>query len=116
VSNFGKFLRDLGLLHDCTITLFTLKPEARSIEFEIKDLYFNFEGLPEYGGPKPGRIVLEGIECVEIEIHELMRDMRIFEFSLVKEGADSSIVSVSLGLYGKIEVTYRRALFPDDVK
>ena len=86
------------------------RPEARSIEFEIEDLYFNFEGLPEYRGPKPGRIVLEGVDCVEMEIHELKGAMRVYEFSLVNEDADISMVSVSLWPYGKIEVTYRCAV------
>ena len=50
MSDFGEFLLRLGYLDDCTVTLFEWKPRKQNMAFEIEDLYFNFEGLPEYKG------------------------------------------------------------------
>jgi hypothetical protein len=61
MTGFSEFLSRLGLLHDCTVTLFEWRPEQKKLVFEIEDLYWNFEGLPEYRGPKPGQISLEDI-------------------------------------------------------
>jgi len=112
MSDFGEFLLRLGYLHDCTVTRFEWKPDQKSMAFEIEDLYFNFEGLPEYKGPTPGRIVLEGIQHVSIEIREFEGPLRVYEFSLVKERADTADVSVSFSPSGKISVVYQRATFP----
>ena len=68
MSNLGEFLSRLGNLHDCTVTLFEWRPDDRRVTFAIEDLYFNFEGLPEYRGPLSGRIVLEEVQRVDIDL------------------------------------------------
>jgi hypothetical protein len=112
MSDLTEFLSKLGNLHDCTVQLFEWRPQQKRMAFEIEDLYFNFEGLPEYRGPTAGVIVLEEIERVDIEIRNFEGPLRIYDFSCVKEGRPSSVVSLSFVPSGKIGVVYRRAVFP----
>jgi hypothetical protein len=110
--DFGEFLSRLGHLHDCTVRLLEWNPDEERMGFEIEDLYFNFAGLPEYPGPMPGRIVLEGIQRVDIEIRGFADPLRVFEFSSVKDGPDMSVATVTSSPSGKVAVTYRHATFP----
>lgn len=60
MKGFAEFLHSLGNLHDCTVTRLEVEGRTKTMTFSIKDIYWNFEGLPEYRGPLPARIVLEG--------------------------------------------------------
>ena len=114
MSNLGEFLSRLGNLHDCTVTLFDWRPDDRRMTFAIEDLYFNFKGFPEYRGPLAGRIVLEEIQRVDINLGGIEGPLRVDEFAIVVEGSsDASAVSVTFWPTGKIEVAYRRAVLPD---
>lgn len=112
MTGFNKFLLKLGLLHDCTITSLDWQPVEKKFVFEIADFYWNFEGLPEYRGPQPGRIALEGVKRMDISIEH--RDaLRIYEFEIVEEAADTSTASVTFSPAGRLVVTFERAAFPD---
>ena len=113
MTEFSEFLSQLGLLHDCTVTLFEWQPEKKKFVFEIENLYWNFEGLPEYRGPKPGQISLEDVQRVEINIESNERSLRIYEFSVGREGSGMFNVLVTFSLAGKIAVTCQHAVFPD---
>jgi hypothetical protein len=114
MSNLGEFLSRLGNLHDCTVTLFEWRPDDRRVTFAIEDLYFNFEGLPEYRGPLSGRIVLEEVQRVDIDLGGIEGPLRVDEFAVVvEESSDASAVSVTFWPTGRIEVAYRRAVLPD---
>ncbi len=112
MSNFGEFLSKLGNLHDCSVTLFEWKPDKASMGFEIEDLHFNFEGFPEYKGPMPGRIELEGLQHVDIVVSGIEGPLTVYEFSLVEESPDASVGSITFWPSGRISVVYRQAVFP----
>lgn len=112
MDDFGEFLLRLGNLHDCTITRLEWKAAEKRIDFEIEDIYFNFEGLPEYKGPTPGLITLAETQSVAIELHAADGPLRVYEFSAIKEASGTLAVSISLWPSGKISVRHRRAIFP----
>ena len=113
MPTFSEVLTGLGNLHDCTITSFQWKPTERWIAFEIEDLFFNSEGFPDYQGPLPGRIVLEGVRRAKIEMPSAEEFLRISDFTVFSAGADTSSVLVTLWSGGRIEATYKSAHFPD---
>jgi hypothetical protein len=112
MNDFGGFLSRLGNLHDCNVTRFDWKPLQNWIGFEIDDLYFNFEGLPEYQGPLPGRIELEDVQHVAVRLDSIVGPLRIYDFLVRNQDSGTSVVSVTFWPHGKIEVAYRRAVFP----
>jgi len=113
MTGFDEFLSRLGLLHDCTVTSFAWQPSDKKIVLEIKDFYWNFEGLPEYRGPASGQITLEGVERVEISIDNNKSPLRIYEFSTESNSSGLSKVLVTFSPAGKIAVTCRHTIFPD---
>ncbi|OAF17515.1 hypothetical protein AYJ54_05040 [Bradyrhizobium centrolobii] len=113
MKDFSNFLTRLGNLHDCTITLFEWRPEQNSISFEIEDLYFNFEGLPEYPGAQSGRLVLEEVQLVSIDVRDLERPLRIDDFTVEANTPSAAAVSVTLQPRGRISIRCQRATFPD---
>ena len=110
---FGEFLWRLGNLHDCTVALIEWRPDQAAIGFEIKDLYFNFEGLPEYQGPLAGRITLVGVEQLSVDFRPIQGPLRIDEFSVEEQGGARLAVAITFWPAGKIEATCRRTTFPD---
>ena len=106
--SFADFLSSLGLLHDCTVTRLDWKPNAKTMKFEIEDLHFNFEGLPEYRGPISGRIVLEGARIVDGQIADVTKLVRIYEFEVIK----SNTARITFSPAGRIVVTWERAIYP----
>lgn len=106
--DFADFLRKLGLLHDCTVTKLEWKPNAKTLKFEIKDLHFNFESLPEYRGPTLGVIVLEGAHIVDGQIGNLERPLRIYEFEVI----EPNTARITFSPAGQIVVTWERAICP----
>jgi hypothetical protein len=57
-------LRELGGLHGADIEEIVWRVTDKSITFVVKDMFSNFEGLPEYQGPKSGRVNLLGVKRV----------------------------------------------------
>jgi hypothetical protein len=111
IAELDNFLSELGNLHDCTITRLEWKPDNQSLIFEIRDIYFNFEGLPEYKGPKPATITLEQAQLVEGEINALQLPLWIYEFSLSLNNEIPRAI-VSFWPEGKIEIAFGRVTFP----
>jgi len=114
MSDFGDFLYELGNLHDCTITHIEWKPDLRRMIFEIEDIYWNFEGYPEYKGPRPGTITLEDIQHVEGDINNFHTPLIISDFCVISENNNISQASVAFwsGSGGKIEIAFGRVTFP----
>lgn len=113
MTDFSEFLTRLGNLHDSTVTLFEWKPDGKSIAFEIDDLHFNSEGLPEYVGPTPGRIVLRGVQHIDIEMRGVKGPLRIYDFCVLDEGPEMLTVSITFAPAGKIGIICQGAVFPD---
>ena len=113
MTRFGEFLSRLGNFHDCTVALVEWRPDQRAMGFEIEDLYFNFESLPEYPGPLAGRIVLEGVELVAMDFPGIQGPLRIDEFSVEERGEARLAVTITFWPTGKIEANCSRIVFPD---
>jgi hypothetical protein len=113
LTDFGTFLNDFGDLHDCTVTQFAWNGAKRTATFEIEDVWWNFEGLPEYGGPIPGTIVLEDVQKIEVEFREGGEFLIISEFTLVPHDSDSSTATVWFRGNGKIVADFGRVSFPE---
>ncbi|GLR87687.1 hypothetical protein [Bradyrhizobium iriomotense] len=113
MTDFSHFLFKLGNLHDCTITLLEWRTEQEIFGFEIEDLYFNFEGLPEYPGPLAGRLVLEGVQRVAIDINDLQRPLRIDDFTVEAVDSSAAAASITLQPSGTIKIAYQWAVFPN---
>jgi hypothetical protein len=79
--------------------------------FDFRDLHFNFEKLPEYRGPIPGRIVLEGARIVEGQIADDEGPLRIYEFEVIKPNT----ARISFSPDGHIVVAWERATYPTTV-
>jgi hypothetical protein len=112
MTSFGEWLSQLGNLHDCTVRHLVWSRENKTIEFDIEDVCFNFEGTPAYNGPVPGRVLLEGVESVDIA-RSCSGPLRIFEMMLVQTDNGSSFVNTSFWPAGKINVRCRRVLHSD---
>ena len=113
MTPFAKFLEGFGTLHDCTVTRFEWNPEARTVTFEIEDIWWNFEGLPEYRGPASGTIVLGDVESVEIEMREDAKALFISEFTVAPANAGRSLATIWFRGSGKVVVDFDQARFPD---
>jgi hypothetical protein len=113
MTRFGEFLSRLGNLHDCTVALFEWRPDQRAVGFEIEDLYFNFENLPEYRGPLTGRIALEGVEHLAMDFRGIQGPLRVDEFTVEERGETRMAVAITFWPTGKIEANCSRIVFPD---
>lgn len=113
VKEFAEFLTKLGNLHDCTVSSFEWMPDKKAMAFEIEDIYFNFEGLPEYKGPLAGRIVLERLERVDIDFVSIKGPLRIDDFVVLNASQDAPEASITFWTGGKIVATFQLVAFPD---
>lgn len=85
------FFSELGNLHDARIRLFEWIPTGGEIAFVLDDLYANFEGLPEYEGAQPLRLVLGGVSGVEVNATSDKFPMRIMDFEVEEDPAESKL-------------------------
>ena len=51
----------MGGLHDATVAEVLWLSSERRLELQIRDLYANFAGLPEYRGPMKGRFIFSEV-------------------------------------------------------
>ena len=79
----------------------------------MRDLYFNFEGFPEYPAPLAGRIVLEGVERVAMDFRGIQGPLRVYDFLAEEQGEAKLAVAIAFWPTGKIEVNCGRVVFPD---
>jgi hypothetical protein len=113
MPNFDQFLYELGNLHDCSVLGFDWRPFDQTMTFEIRDIHWNFEGLPEYRGPTPGKIVLLGVREPTISLGVVTGPLRISDFevgALKQDGSGTAFIRFWHG--GTIEAPYQRADFP----
>jgi hypothetical protein len=113
MTRFGEFLSRLGNLHDCTVALIEWRPDQKAIGLEIEDLYFNFEGFPEYQGPLAGRIAFEGVKNLVMDFRGIQGPLRVHDFSAEEQGEARLAVAVTFWPTGKIEVNCGQVVFPD---
>jgi hypothetical protein len=103
----------LGLLHDAVILRLVWEPGERILRFEIKDLYCNFFGLPEYHGAVPGSIELRELSRVEFDIEMSEKQLNIHEF--LGDAIDSGEYRITVTFWpvGKVIAVCRSADFPE---
>jgi hypothetical protein len=111
MKNFYDFLRRAGGMHDATVTCITWLPNERRIEFCFEDIYWNFEGLPEYPVAQSGTITLNGVSYLDIDL-ETDGPLRISDFSPDEKESDVVLITFWSGSGGKIRVKFSSADYP----
>jgi hypothetical protein len=109
MKNFYEFLEKAGGMHDATVTCIAWLPNERRIEFFLEDIYWNFEGFPEYPGTQPGTITLSGVSHLDIDL-ETDGPLRIYDFSPDED--ESDVVLITFWPGGKIRVRFSSANYP----
>lgn len=78
-----EFFASLGNLHDVRVNSLTLDIDEQILYLVVDDLYWNFEGSPEYPGERPCALVFLGVTAVglDVDIDEGLRisDLRVIE-------------------------------------
>ena len=116
MDDFVRLLTDLGGLHDATVTKFILDVTERSFSFEVDDVYSNFEGLPDYRGPKPARVVLKKISSVEVNLGLEVDKFNIYDFSVHQTNDGRWNASIKLWPEGKISVSFLDVDYPHELR
>ena len=115
MSEFARFLRDLGGLHDARVTAFSFDLTERSFSVDVDDIYSNFEGLPEYKGRKPARIKLMEISRLKISFDARNEEFNIDDFSVFKINEIQEAASILFWPEGKITMDFRGVEFPQEL-
>jgi hypothetical protein len=114
MPSFDQFLYELGNLHDCTVLGFEWRPLDKTMTFDIRDIHWNFEGMPEYKGPIPGKIILQGVHEPTIALSQVTGPFIISDFEAEQTQDDGSgTASIRFWHGGIIKAPYKQALFPD---
>lgn len=109
MKKFNEFLLALGGLHDAKVVSIAWHPQAKTIEFVLEDFYSNFRGMHEYPGLKTGRILLQ--EVTELSM-DLSFDDRIKIFEFLPSTGDDGNVTVSFSPSGKIVAKFANVSYP----
>jgi len=114
MPHFNQFLYELENLHDCTVLSFEWRPLDQNMSFEIRDIHWNFEGMPGYKGPIPGKIILQGVQAPTIALGHVPGPFIISDFAAEQIQEDGSgTASIRFWHGGVIKAPYKQALFPD---
>jgi hypothetical protein len=114
MPSFDRFLYELGNLHDCTVVGFEWRPADETMTFEILDIHWNFEGLPGYKGPLPGKIVLLRVRKPTISLGLVTGPFVISDFEVKDVQPDSSGTAfIRFWHGGTVEAPYKQATFPE---
>jgi hypothetical protein len=80
-----QLVESLGRLHDAKILELIWRPNARSLEIQIKDIYVDLEGFPEYPGPKAARFVFSRVIKFDLEVN-LADSVSLYDWVFAKSG------------------------------
>ncbi len=110
---FAELLKELGGLHDATITKLEWEPLEHCLTSTIEDIYFNFVGFEgfEHVEPTPGVIKLEGVKEFELAIDCDLP--RVYEFRAEQIAPNHVRVSIGFWPSGRMQVDCERAGFLD---
>ena len=79
----------LGGMHDSIVSEIEVDARNAKLVLHVKDIYSNFDGLPEYRGITPATIVLAGIERfsmrLQMSIQSQIQKLHIDGFVVVKQ-------------------------------
>ena len=114
MDTLHAFLKRLGGLHDAIVVGIIVKPELKTIELHVDDIYSNFQGMPQYPGAKAGVIAFEGVETLKVELDMQEKHLNIDEFVVSDDNSNNKKrASISFWPSGKIALTYMSSRFPD---
>jgi hypothetical protein len=71
-----EFFASLGGLHDVRINGITIDVEEQALRVYIDDLYWHFEGSPDYSGERPCALVFLGVSGVKFDF-DMIDGLRI---------------------------------------
>jgi len=84
IENPIEFFAALGGLHDVRINSIALDIEEQILALMLDDLYWNFEGTPEYPGERPCVLLFFGVSAVKFHCG-IDEGMRISELRIIEE-------------------------------
>ena len=90
MEDIVQLIESLGGLHDARISALRWMPDTRSLEIEVKDLYSNFDGLPEYEGPTRAKFVFSDVSKAVLEVD--FADACIYDWTFTKSGTPNCII------------------------
>lgn len=108
-----KQIEGLGLLHDAALLQINWKPQEKSLEFAIEDLYANFAGRAEYPGERSGSILFNDIQQVNWDIAFEGKHLMIYELSIAEFSAKNYRITVLFSPAGRINLTCGEVRFPN---
>jgi hypothetical protein len=109
--NFRSFLNAMGNLHDTSIEMLAWDPKAGTVVLKLDDIYWNFEGFPEYPGPQPASITLRGVSSLIIDLRH-GEPAHIDDFTVEIETPEKGIATIALWPSGKIVVAFTSVDMP----
>jgi len=114
MNSIKDFLESLGGLHDSCVEKIVWQPSEGIFEFHFNDLYWNFEGMPEYPGPKPGTIVFREVEQVRFEFDSSVSVLNVDEFSAQIEDDGKLMAKVKFWPSGSIAFAFKSSKYPEN--
>ena len=105
MEDIVKFIESLGGLHDAKILGLFWRPVSRSLEIEIKDIYIDFEGLPEYQGPTKAKFIFSGVSKFNLDV-DLADYTYLYDWTFTKSGTPNCELHFAPG--GKVTIECSR--------
>ncbi len=104
MENFRQFIESLGRLHDGKVLGLQWLPEERRFELMVKDLYADFDGLPEYKGPVRAKFVFSDVSVLSIDAVLSERGLLLHEWVMQKGDPKSYDSELKFSLSGTISI------------
>ena len=104
MENIAEFIKSLGGLHDSTVLKMLWHPENSRLEIEIEDIYWNFEGLPEYPGPTRATFVFSQVASLEVEVNFTVVGLMVHDWEFQATGVPNYKSEILFSPGGKITI------------
>jgi hypothetical protein len=104
MEDIAQFIESLGALHDATVLELLWLAVPHRLEIEIKDLYWNFEGLPEYPGAVKGRFILSDVSEFTSTVDYAVPGLMIYKWAFKKTGTAKYRCEILFSPNGKLTV------------
>lgn len=106
-------------LNDCLVTLLNWNLQDLTFSIEIDDIYWNYEGLEEYPGKKPGCFVFKGVKKVYFMLEYFddpsspFNDQLSIEEMYIKRDSNGAYLDILTQTSDVIRIWFESAQFPD---
>ena len=98
-----QLIESLGDLHDATVTEFLWLPAQLRFELEIEDIYWNFEGEPDYAGPVKGRFIFSEVSNFSLDM-DLAEIGMVYEWTFQEAGSIGYKCEIRFAPAGKMNI------------